>query len=485
MPPVRARTACPAPTWPLARCPWKCRPTPKGLYALTGATLHPVSGPDVKNGTIVVSEGKISAIGGSEVSIPADAQTIDLKGLDVYPGMVDAGSIVGLFEVGSLRETQDSSDSAQYQPELHTSVALHPDSELIPVTRANGILSAYIQPGGGTISGQGCIADMTGWVPSEMVVADGVALNVVIPPYITPNPEGGGRRFGGAGGAGGGEEANSRRKERLDAIRDQFRMAKDYDRIVAAAKEGKAAMPTPDPRMAALAPFAKGEKLVLLRADRRMEILDAIKLIADLKLKAAITGGSEAWKAAAELKAAKVPVIVSGTLRNPSERSEPYDAPYANPAKLHEAGVTFAIRSVGQGPDQATAARNLPYEAGTAVAYGLPEAEALKAVTLVPATILGVGDKLGSLEVGKKANLVITAGPLLQATTDVKALFIAGKPVMPESRHTKLYAKYRQRLAEVKAGTAPLGLERRQQAVTSPAGSPAGATAPAGPAERR
>ncbi len=229
---------------------------------------------------------------------------------------------------------------------------------------------------------------------------------------------------------------------------------------------------------------------MIFRAERRMEILDALKLIADLKLKGAISGAGEAWKAIDELKAAKVPVLVAGTLRSPIDRHDPYDAPYSNPARLHEAGISFAIRSIGQGPDQATSARNLPYEAGTAVAYGLPEADAIKAVTIVPATILGVGDRLGSLEVGKKANLVITAGPLLQATTDVKALFIGGKPLPPESRHTKLYAKYRQRLAEVRAGTAPLGLERTQptaKAPAEPAASPVGSapTPTAGPADRR
>jgi len=160
----------------------------------------------------------------------------------------------------------------------------------------------------------------------------------------------------------------------------------------------------------------------------------------------------------------------------PTEPSDPYDAPYANPARLHEAGVAFAIRSGGRGPDQATAGRNLPYEAAMAVAYGLPEAEAVKAVTLAPAQILGLADRLGSLEVGKRANLVITAGHLLRPTTVVKALFLGGKPKAPESRHTELYARYQRRLAEVRAGSAPLGIDRAMPTTATPA--PAGPTAP-------
>ena len=439
---------------------------PRGLYALVGATVHPVSGPDVANGTVVVAEGKITAVGGPETPIPSGAQTVDLKGLDVWPGLIDAGSVVGLFEIGSVTETQDVADSAPMQPELRTSVALHPDSELIPVTRGNGVLTSYVQPGGGTISGQGCLAELDGWVPSEMVLVDRLALNVTIPAYTPPDPDGGRRpRFGAAADA----DPNARRKERLEAIKEEFRRALAYDKVVAASKAGKVAAPTPDPRLVALAPYARGEKPVIFRADRRVEILDALKLAEELKLKAIITGGAEAWRVADALKAAKVPVLIAGTLKLPNDATEPYDAPFAAPAKLQAAGVAFAIRSIGSGADQAMQARNLPHEAGMAVAYGLPEAEALKAVTLYPAQILGVADKLGSIEVGKRANLVIAAGSPLQATTEIKALFLGGKPETPASKHTRLYDKFRRRLDEVKSGGAPLGLDVASPAPIKPA----------------
>jgi imidazolonepropionase-like amidohydrolase len=455
------------------------KPSARGTYAVTGARLHPVSGPDIADGVVVIAGGKIAAIGDSRTSIPPDAQVVDARGLDVWPGLIDAGTQLGLYEVGSLRETQDSDDSAEYQPELRAAVALHPDSELIPVARANGILAALVLPSGGVISGQACVIGLDGWVPTEMVVLDRAGLVVNIPRYVAPNSER--RARPGLTATGEGADPAQARKDRLEAIREQFRKALAYDKVVSAARDRRALAPVPDPRLAALAPYARGERPVLFRAENRTEILDALKIAADLKLKAVIAGGAEAWKATDALKAAKVPVLVGGTLRLPTEATDPYDAAYANPARLHEAGVVFALKSGGS--DVGTASRNLPYDAATAVAYGLPEVVALRAVTLGPAEILGVADQLGSLEVGKRANLVITAGHVLQPTTEVKGLFLAGKPLPPESRHTRLYAKYRGRLAEVKAGTAPLGIDVDPGSPTTPATPPAPVTG--GPVDRK
>jgi len=217
---------------------------------------------------------------------------------------------------------------------------------------------------------------------------------------------------------------------------------------------------------------------VIFQADDRTEILDALAIAKELKLKAVIAGAGEAWKVGSALKEAGVPVLVGGTLNTPAHEHDPYDAAYANPARLQAAGVTVAIRSKSGGPAAATGGRNLPYEAATAVAFGLTEDAALKAVTLVPAQILGVAEQVGSLEVGKRANLVVTAGHVLQPTTSVLALFIDGKHVAPESRHTQLYSRYLRRLQEVKAGTAPLGIERPN---TTPARVPSRAAAAPSP----
>ena len=447
----------------------------KGVYALVGATLHPVEGADIAGGTLIISDGKIAAMGGADTRVPDSAQTVDLQGFDVWPGLVDAGTRLGLYEVNSLAETQDNADSAAIEPELRTGTALHPDSEIIPVARANGILTAYVQPDGGLISGQGCVIDLAGWVPREMIVADPVALHVVIPAHIPADPfdEPPPRREG--------PDPRQKRAEQIESIKEAFRRSLAYDKVVTEARARQALPPVPDPRMAALVPYAKGQKPVFIHADHRTEILDALKIAEELKLKVVLTGAADAWKVADAIKAAKVPVLVGGTLHLPIETTDPYDAPYCNPARLHEAGVTFAIRSIPQGPQQATASRNLPYEAAMAVAFGLPEADAIKAVTIAPARILGISDQVGSLEVGKRANLVITAGHLLQPTTEVKAIFLNGKPTDPRSRHTRLYEKYRQRLAEVRAGTAALGIDVAPAAAARPAAPAAGATAgPAG-----
>jgi imidazolonepropionase-like amidohydrolase len=436
---------------------------PKGIFALLGANLHPVTGPEIKGGTLILADGKIAAVGPAGTPIPPMAQTIELSGLDIWPGMVDGGSTLGLFEVGSLGETQDYADSAQFQPELRSSSALRADSEHLPVTRANGILSTFVQPSGGVISGQGCMIDLRGWVPRELVVADGVALNVTIPTFIPRNPEG--RRFGqgrpGAGPGAGGAAAdpNERRKERLDHIKEFFRKSLAYDIVVKAARQHGETPPEPDPRLAAMVPYARGDRPVILHAENQVEILDAIEMARELKLKAVISGAAEAWKVIEALEKAKVPVLLSGSLHLPRREFDPYDSIYSSAAKLHAAGVPFAIRSQSGGSSEGTALRNLPYEAATAVAFGLPEDAAVQAVTIAPARILGVADQIGSIEAGKRANLVITAGHLLQPTTSVLALFVDGEPIRPESRHTQLYAKYRRRLEELRTGRGRLGIE--------------------------
>ncbi len=455
---------------------------PKGVCALVGATLHPVSGPPIPNGTLVVADGKIAAVGPAGTRVPPEAQTIELGGLDIWPGLIDAGSTIGLSEIDSLPVTQDFADASRFEPELRASTALRPDSEHIPVTRANGVLSAYVQPTGGLISGQGCVINLRGWVPRELVVVDPAALDLTIPTFVPRTPEGPRRGPGpgpGPGGAEGGPDPQARRKDQLEAIREHFRRALRYGEVVAQARFKGVAPPPFDPRLSALMPYAKGQQPVVFLANHRTEILDALAIAKELKLKAVISGGSEAWKVAGALKEAGVPVLVGGTLNVPSHDHDPYDAAYANPARLHAAGVTVAISSRRGGPAGATNGRNVPYEAATAVAFGLPEDVALKAVTLTPAQILGVADQVGSLEAGKRANLVVTAGHILQPTTSVLALFIDGKHLTPESRHTQLYSRYLRRLQEVRAGFAPLGLDRPS---TAPAHIPTRAAASPSPA---
>jgi len=237
------------------------------------------------------------------------------------------------------------------------------------------------------------------------------------------------------------------REEKIRRLKLLFEQALAYDQ----SRKQDSAKPL-NPRLEALVPYAHGQKPVVLQAYRKQDIVEALKLADELKLKVILSGAIDAWKVAGELKKRDIPVIVGPILTMPQEIYDAYDSPYACPARLHEAGVRFCIRS-----DGGSNTRNLPYEAAMAVSYGLPPEEALKAVTLYPAEILGVAGQLGSIEPGKRANLVLANGDILQASTQVQAVFIDGKPLEATSKQTRLYERYRERLREVKEGRAPLG----------------------------
>ncbi len=433
--------AAPAPATPVA----DFKPIPRAdgrRYVLSGATVHPVSGPTLNRTTVVVEKGRIERVApDDEVAHSTGDVLVDARGLHLYPGMIDAGTVLGLTEVGSAAETHDFAEGGDFQPDLRASTAINPDSELIPVTRANGVLSVVTRPTGSMVAGQSALIDLAGWVPREMAVVDPLALHVEFPTLSSLLATDANTPFLGRA------LARKRREEKIRRLKELFRQAIAYD-------EGRSQAPDRpvNPRLEALVPYARGTRPVVIQANRRPEILEALKLADELKLKVVLSGGIDAWKVADELKQRKVPVICGPVMEMPGRKYDPYDAPYACPARLYEAGVPFCIRSAGT-----TNTRNLPYEAAMAASYGLPPEEALKAVTLYPAQVLGVADQLGSIAPGKRANLVLANGDLLQASTQVVALFLDGRPLEPTSKHTRLYDRYRERLQDVKAGRAPLG----------------------------
>ncbi|MCA1634015.1 MAG: amidohydrolase family protein [Acidobacteria bacterium] len=409
-----------------------------GTYVIRNARIMTVSGPDIENGTLVISGGKITGVG-ANASAPAGATEIDARGLFVYPGMIDAGTSMALVEIGSgAPGTVDTSELGDMNPNAMAWVALNPHSAHLDVTRFAGVTNAVSLPQGGIISGQAAFINLNGTTQRELALIPTIALVVNFP------------TLGGGGGGGGfaaqqgiTPDAVSARERRVDELRRMLRDAEAYGRAqdAYARDEKSVPRPTTDVKLAALAPYARGERPVIFRADRERDIRASLRFAEEMKLKPIILGGSEAWKVTSLLKEKNVAVVLDGVLNLPLREDDAYDTLYENASKLQAAGVRFAI-STG---DSGAHVRDLPFHAGMAAAYGLPRNEALKAVTLYPAQIMGVADRLGSLEAGKIANVVVTDGDILEARTNVRHLFIAGRQIPLVSRHTLLYDQFKDR----------------------------------------
>jgi len=411
---------------------------PRGTFAIRNARIVTVSGPDIENGTVVIRDGKIEAVG-ANVSVPAGAQTIDGRGLSVYPGMIDAGTNMGLVEVPQgANGTVDLSEVGELNPNAKAIIAVNPHSAHIAVTRVEGITNTLTAPTGGLISGQAALINLLGTAPKEMAVVSQAALVINYP------------RIGFGGGGFGGfqqQPANladtlTANERQVDQIRKMLRDAEAYGRAQDAYAKDKS-LPRPDRNVVLepLVPYVRGEQPVIFRADREAEIRGAIRFAEEMKLKPIILGGNDAWKVASLLKEKNVPVILTGIFSLPSREDDAYDSLYENPAKLQQAGVRFCISTGDAGPE----VRNLAQYAGMAAAFGLSKADAVKSVTLYPAQILNVADRLGSIEVGKMANLVVTDGDLLEIRTHIKYLLIDGRPVVLSSRHTELNDAFKNR----------------------------------------
>jgi imidazolonepropionase-like amidohydrolase len=402
---------------------------------IQGATVHTVSGADLPGASLRFEGGKLVAVG-QDVS-SAGALVIDATGKHVYPGMISAHSVLGLVEIGAVRATVDTTEAGSNAANVRAEVAVNPDSEVIPVTRSNGVLLALTVPqGGGTavIAGTSALLQLEGWTWEEMTLATPVGLHVFWPSRFMP----------------GGFPADAVEAARKAAAEKRQSLEKAFDDAQAYGQRGdRAASSAPDLRLAAMQPFLDGKGLVFLHADDAQSIDDALGFAAEYELDAVIVGGMEAWRVADRLRAADVPVIIGGTHALPLRRADPIDAIYSNAQKLSAAGVRFAIATSGDGFDTSNL-RNLPYQAASAVAYGLPREEALKAITLYPAQILGVADRVGSLEIGKDATLFISDGDPMDARSNVERAWIGGREIDLANRQSRLYEKYRQKYPQTR-----------------------------------
>ena len=395
-------------------------------FLLRGATVHPVSSADIANADVLVRNGRIAGIG-SHLAAPKGVRIIELKGLHVYPGMIDSATEMGLSEIGAVRETSDVSEIGNLNPELRAIVAVNPASEHIPVTRANGITSVVTLPQGAMLAGQGALIHLDGWTWEDMEVEPDASMVLNFPivessrPHFfrqTATPY---------------SEAKQNYERRLRELEVFFESARRYQKAKAAKEPGLAQVL----KYEAMLPVLDGKVPLLIEATREKPIREAIRFADKEKVRMILGHGEEAWKVKDELKAKNIPVILGPTLELPLEEDDPYDRMFTQPAELVKAGVKIAFGSF-----DTSFSRNLPYQAAAAVAFGLPYAEALKSVTLNPAQIWGVADKIGSIEEGKWADLMITDGDPLEARTDVKQVFIKGRSLDLDNKHKQLYRKY-------------------------------------------
>ncbi len=410
---------------------------------IRNVTIHPVTSPEIANGSVLVIGGKIAEVG-KRVSSRGGTRVLDGHGLQLYPGLINAATNVGLSEISSLRDTVDLDEVGMFNPDLRAEIAYNPSSEHIDVTRASGITTVISLPGSGSrgfgrngpgsvITGQGALMHLEGWTWEEAEIKPSAVMDMMFPQIETvsrryatflPGRE---RPYG---------ELEKEYRERLKEISEFFEDARRYEKAKAAAGPEFRS----DVRLEAMIPVIDGKLPLFVRAEREQMIKDAVAFADKEKVKIIIADPREIGSTGPLLKEHNIPVVLGKTFQLPMRDDDPYDASYTLPEEFYKAGVKICF-----GTFDVEFARNVPFEAAQAVAFGLPHDEALRALTINSAEILGAGDQLGSIEKGKTADLILTDGDPMQAKTDIKQMFIAGREVSLESRHTQEYEKWMKR----------------------------------------
>lgn len=394
-----------------------------GTFALTNASIQTVT-KGVVQGTVVIADGKIAAVGPG-VTAPAGATVIDCSGKWIYPGMIDGNTTLGLSEVNSDPRTRDFNEIGDVIPQVRAITAVNPNSVLIPVTRVSGVTTVIAAPTGDLFPGTAALINLHGYTPDQMFAGfEGVVL-------VFPNT---GRK--GYMDQRTPEEIRKGVEKAMEKLNQTWELATQYHKLDSATKSAKYY-----PEMQALIPVVRGERALMIEANTSKEILEAIKWVTDRKIKKVIlTGVAEGWRVASEIAKANFPVITGPVQALPTRDYDRYDKAYANAGLMRKAGVKVALCT-----QQTENVRNLPFHAGFAAAYGLGKEEALRAVTIVPAEILGVSDKVGSIEVGKVANLFVSDGDPFETKTNILEVFIGGWQIPMVNRQTLLYDEFLKR----------------------------------------
>ena len=391
------------------------------------ATVHRIDGKPLERASVLFDRGQITAVG-VDAEVPDDTEVVDGTGKHLYPGLFESYTDLGLREINAVDVTVDTTEFGDRNPNARSWVAINPDSELIPVTRAGGVLLAHVSPAGRFLRGQTSVVQLDGWTVEEMALRAPATLAIAWE-SIQPSDR---------------DESSlaKRREEKFRELDTLFEQVRRYRN----AREREAAGQPSDVRLESLIPVLDGHLPLFAQAEERSAIEAAVAYAHSRGMRLIIVGGYDAAECAELLAGHDVPVIVASVHRLPRRRHDPYDAPFTLPMRLQRAGVRFAIAGEGTGgPGGAANARNLPYHAATAVAYGLSHEDALRAITLSPAEILGVADRVGSITVGKDATLILADGDILQTESHVTDAWIQGRRVDLRSKHTRLFEKYREK----------------------------------------
>ncbi|MDW8225261.1 MAG: amidohydrolase family protein [Bacteroidota bacterium] len=390
------------------------------------ATLYTVSNGIIEGGTLVFENGRITAVG-KDVPIPPNALQIDCTGKRIYPAFITTFAQLGLVEIDAVRATRDVAEVGDFNPNVVAATAYNAESEIIPTVRSNGILVAHVVPLGGLVTGRSSVMYLDGWNNEEATLRK-VAGVVVAFPSLSPRQQRWERRPA--------EERRREQEERLRKLYDFFEQARSYARTAATGS-----IRLRDLRFEAMRAVFQDSLPVFILADEYQQLREAERFARHFGIRVILVGAADAWRLLEEIRAADIPVILRRIHRLPRRDDEPYDIAYRLPALLEQAGIRFAIAEEHSWPQ-----RNLPHNLGTAIAFGLSPETALRTVTLWAAEILGLADRLGSLDAGKEATLIVCSGdPFDVRTNRVEFAFIRGRSVDLTSRHTRLAEKYRQR----------------------------------------
>ena len=399
-----------------------------GKFAITGATIHTVTNGTIEEGVILIENDKISFVG-ENTQIGDDYTQIDASGKHVYPGFIDSWTSLGLVEISAVAVTVDDAEIGEFNPHMSAYTAFNPHSAAIAVTRVSGVTNVLAKPRSGSISGKASLMNLWGYSPDSMAVKKSAALVLGLPS---------------SGKRGWWDERDEKEikkeyEENIKRINDFLDKSRFYNDMMKAYEENPSGkrQPDHDPALEAMREVVEGDVPVVIPVDDEKDILKAIEWTQEQDdLKFIFAGVSEGWRVAEEIAESGIPVI-TGTLQTPSRQYDNYQRPYQNPGLMAEAGVKVAI-----GTGETENVRNAPFHAGYAATYGMGTEEALKAITINPAEIFGVDDVLGSLEQGKQANLFIADGDPFEPLTQIEHVFIAGKKIPLESRHTQLYEEF-------------------------------------------